>query len=105
MVALCAVEALTNCIRHGRDNRAESPITLTLTLMPSRIVLTVADTGRPMDRRLLARPLSELEGSDPQREGGRGLLIMRKVMNTVAYKRLRGVNTLTMTLRWRSLRS
>ena len=101
---LCVVEALNNAIIHAYNKEAGNTVEVIFKIYPDRLVLDVLDTGKPMRGHLLKRnDISSLEcvpddpGSIP--EGGRGLAIMKAIMDSVEYKTECGKNRLTMTKR------
>src|SRR5262245_56560640 len=49
IVHLVIEEILSNCIRHGRPDRGEARIDLTLEAGPSAVTVTVEDDGIPFD--------------------------------------------------------
>jgi hypothetical protein len=60
-VELCAVEAVTNAIRHAYGNRSGAELWVTLTIEDRKLEVEVADTGLAM----LAAQVSRLrDGSD-----------------------------------------
>ncbi len=85
---LCAVEAVTNSVRHAYDGQAGQEVRLRVTLAPGVIEIDVVDRGRPIpvDRRTPA-PLPEPDPADIASiaEGGRGLFLIHALMNEVAY--------------------
>lgn len=103
-VELCAVEAVTNSIRHAYRNEPDNEVSVTLAVRNNRLEVEVADTGLAM----LAAQVERLSrGSnvldfDPQDraslpEGGMGLQIMHEVMDEVSYATEGRVNRLRLT--------
>jgi serine/threonine-protein kinase RsbW len=71
-------------------------------IYPDRLVLDVYDTGKPMQGNLLEqKDISSLEFEpgdlDSIPEGGRGIAIMKEIMDSMDYKTEDGKNCLTMT--------
>jgi serine/threonine-protein kinase RsbW len=106
-VELCAVEALTNSIRHAYRNRPGQEVVVTLAIASDRLHLEVCDRGAPMTPEF-AHQLehgSDVFGFDQSNlalvpEGGMGLQIMHDVMDRVSYVRGSGegqMNRLCMT--------
>ena len=100
-IQLCVEEAVINSIKHAYGKEAGHEVEVVFTLYPDRLILEVCDTGRPMDQDTLKQAnLSSLTvdpnnpGSIP--EGGRGLGIMKEIMDTVVYKTDKGKNCLIM---------
>ena len=99
---LCVVEAVNNAIIHAYDKEAGNKVEVVFSIYPDRLVLDVSDTGKPMQSHLLKQnDVSSLEfdTDDPSSipEGGRGLAIMKEIMDSVDYKTEDGKNRLTMT--------
>ena len=99
---LCVVEAVNNAIIHAYNKEAGNKVEVVFKIYPDRLVLDVYDTGKPMRGHLLKQnDISSLEcepdetGNVP--EGGRGLAIMKAIMDSVDYKTEDGKNRLTMT--------
>src|SRR5688500_4926911 len=91
-VELCAVEAVTNAIRHAYGNQPGDEVSVTVVMRDNQLEVEVADTGLAM----LAAQVSRLRyGSDVfdfdarERacvpEGGMGLQIMHEAMDEVSY--------------------
>lgn len=99
MIALCVVEAVTNCIVHAYERREGACVAVSVNLNARRLTVNVSDTGRAMDRRLLSQRIEAPETLEETADGGRGLSIIRSVMSRVTYRRLRGQNILSMTRR------
>ena len=105
-VELCAVEAVTNAIRHAYGNRAGDEVSVTVCIRDNKLEVEVADTGLAM----LAAQVSRLSsGSDvfefDARDraslpvGGMGLQIMREAMDEVSYQSDGKVNRLLLSKR------
>jgi len=103
-IELCVVEAVTNSIKHAYGNEAGQDVEVVFTLYTDRLTLDVCDTGKSMDQRIMnEKNVSSLE-VDPDNiasmsEGGRGIAIIKEIMDTVAYKSEKRKNVLTMTKR------
>ena len=100
-VELCAVEAVTNAIRHAYSNESGKEISLTLLISNNRLELEVSDTGAAMpasQQRRLTEGSDVLDFDPADRaslpEGGMGLQIMHQVMDKVSYKTEGQVNSL-----------
>ncbi|MDD7804950.1 MAG: ATP-binding protein [Endozoicomonas sp. (ex Botrylloides leachii)] len=98
---LCLIEALNNVIIHAYDNQQGHRIEISVLLSPRQISLTVSDWGATMVNasQTLAKG-AEVTGLDPKalRANGRGLFIIRTLMDTVSYFSEKGKNSLLMTL-------
>ncbi|MFP4388716.1 MAG: ATP-binding protein [Desulfococcaceae bacterium] len=100
-IKLCGVEAVNNAIIHAYDKSPDHEVAVTFRIEEDRLALEVRDTGRPMPAHMLeGTDLEELAG-DPQdltsvATKGRGLSIIREMMDTVTYRRTDGENCLTM---------
>lgn len=103
-VELCAVEAVTNAIRHAYGNQSGNEVSVTLLVRDNRLELEVADTGLAMLAAQVARLSqgSDVLDFDPKDrtslpEGGMGLQIMHEVMDKVSYRTEDQVNRLQLT--------
>ncbi len=99
---LCVVEAVNNAIIHAYDKEAGNKVEVVFNIYPDRLVLDVYDTGKPMQGNLLEqKDISSLEFEpgdlDSIPGGGRGIAIMKEIMDSMDYKTEDGKNCLTMT--------
>jgi serine/threonine-protein kinase RsbW len=76
-------EVVTNIVRHAHQNRAGAQMEMTLEILPDAIVLSFEDQGEPFDLDAVPKmPPGEL------RIGGRGVYLMRTLMDEVTCKPL-----------------
>lgn len=101
-IELCVVEAVTNSIKHAYGLKSGQQVEVVLTIGSDELFVNIFDTGTPMDPRLLEkkRVFSSLFdagdlASTP--EGGRGLAIIKEIMDNVTYTSKEGRNCLAMT--------
>lgn len=71
-------EAITNIVRHAHRNLTSAQIEIHLQLYPDRVVLTFEDEGEPFDVAAV-----ELLPPGEVRIGGRGIFLMRALMDEV----------------------
>lgn len=88
-VELCVSEAATNAIVHAYEGCAGGLVSLLVSLESERLLLECADSGKSMNAEQVRRvtvgsPVPDLERMS-LREGGRGLQIIRGVMDEVSY--------------------
>ena len=100
-VELCLVEAVNNSVEHAYGKQPGHDVEIVLTLHQERLVLEVCDVGTPMDKtRLESIDMSfqnfNLDDLDSIPEEGRGLPIMKAIMDSVTYQTQDGRNCLTM---------
>ncbi len=100
-IELCLVEAVNNSIEHAYGKQPGYDIEVIVTLYLERLMLEVCDVGNPMDEtRLESIDMSfqdfNLDDLDRIPEEGRGLPIMKAIMDSVTYKTQDGRNCLTM---------
>jgi len=98
---LCVVEAVTNCIKHAYKNDSAQKVEVVFSLSPEELVLDIYDSGIPMEIKMLEQADMKSLEVDPKdleniAEGGRGLPIIKEVMDSVAYESKEGMNCLTM---------
>lgn len=110
-VELCAVEAVTNAIRHAYRNEPGHEVSVSLDIGDKRLELEVADTGAAMLPEAQDRLIhgSKVFDFDPDNEtslpeGGMGLQIMHDVMDKVSYKSEGDVNSLQLIRLLRGVR-
>ena len=97
-VHLALDELLTNTIDYGYDNDYEHRIDLLLRLQGDTLTVEIADDGRAFDPLQAAEPDMGASLQDRAR-GGLGIYLVRKMMDSVAYRRQDGRNVVTLTKR------
>ena len=105
-IELCTAEAVTNAIRHAYHGAPGHRVAVTLVAGRDHVLIEVSDTGTsmPLDkqRKLLHGPeASEVLLPDRRSlsESGRGLEIIRELMDEVSYSKENGRNRLIMRKR------
>ena len=100
-VEICAVEAVTNAIRHAYRNETGNEVSVTLTVRNDQLEVEIVHVGLDMspDARDRLTNGSNVFGFDPQNvdavpESGMGLQIIHDVMDEVSYKSENQVHTL-----------
>jgi serine/threonine-protein kinase RsbW len=89
-------EAMANAIRHAHEGDPDKTIQITISLSDEELLIRVYDHGPGFDfDSACAREPEKLE------EHGRGIYIIRCLMDTVVYRRTREYNVLEM---WKKLR-
>lgn len=97
---LCVVEAVTNSIVHAYGGAPQHEVRLHITVSDEQLEVQVIDHGTPMARELLEREAPAApEESRRLAESGRGLLLMRQLMDGLDYTTNASGNTLKMTKR------
>ncbi len=96
-VELCVVEAVNNAIEHAYGEVGH-PVEVEVVLAAGTLRIVVRDRGHRMD---WARACAAADGyaADALGEGGRGLFIMRSLMDEVSYRTAGGWNELAMDKR------
>jgi serine/threonine-protein kinase RsbW len=82
MIAMAAIEAVTNAVLHGNAETGGTEVRVRYDWEPGRITITVEDQGKGFDLSCVLDP------TDPERcmeSSGRGIYIMREVMDTVEF--------------------
>lgn len=103
-IELCVVEAITNSIRHCYGGKVGHEVKVVLTLTQNEIVLDICDIGPPMECDRLKKAIIQCPADDDYDigsipEGGRGLGIIREIMDSVVYRSEKGENCLTLRKR------
>ncbi len=81
-LSIAITEAVGNAIIHGNKKDPEKKVSITLKLTDDRIVVEVKDQGKGFDPDSLADP------RDPKnllKENGRGIFILKTLMDKVTY--------------------
>lgn len=106
-IELCVVEAVTNSIIHCYRGEPGHEVRVALTFTGEEVVVEIWDNGCPLEAGKLERaylPCPPAGGRDisaiPER--GRGLAIIKEIMDGVAYRTTRAGNCLTLRKRVRA---
>ena len=91
-----AEEVLTNIATHGHAGEGGSEARLEVGLLRGAIQLRFEDDGLAFDP--LAQPDPDLDAR-PAGAGGRGLLLIKRLVESCAYAREGGINLLTARFR------
>lgn len=84
-VELCAVEAVTNVVRHAYNGEPGRIVDVAVTVAPEGLTLEIADTGKPMDPTEINFPHFEPSETHTVPEGGMGLSLISSLMDEVTY--------------------
>lgn len=103
-IELCVTEAACNCIKHALTGDQEREVRINWKEFPDRVELAVCDHGRTMEPGLLEQADESLLEIDPAaphalRSGGRGLALIKTLMDDVSYSTSDGWNRLIMVMR------
>lgn len=85
-------EALVNAIKHANTTNPDNEIRIRINVCDKELVIRVYDNGQGFDLDLV--PKSGCP--DPLNEQGRGIFIIRSLMDSVVYKKANGGNVLEM---------
>lgn len=94
-LAIAVTEAVGNAIVHGNKMDPEKKVRVRYELNPDAVRVTVSDEGRGFDPNRIANPL------DPDnllKESGRGVFILKQLMDDVRYEFTDRGTTIHMTL-------
>jgi serine/threonine-protein kinase RsbW len=98
-LALCATEAVNNVLEHAYGNQSGKPIVVDLTVECNCVSLSVTDWGHLMpEGRLASAVMPEPDPAEPSTwaERGRGLALMKELMDEVSYVAGVGGNVIRM---------
>ena len=83
-IAICATELANNGIYHGNKEDRNKVVTVLLEIDKKKIQVTVSDEGDIFNPDKLANPTDD---EFLLREAGRGVFIVKKLMDTTVYSR------------------
>ncbi len=83
-IAICATEIVNNAIEHGNKEDPSKRVTLEMRTENGSVEITVSDEGHFFDPGEIENPVSE---ENLLREVGRGIFIVRQLMDKVDIKR------------------
>lgn len=97
LLELAVCEAVSNSVEHAHDCSPDCDVEVTLRLWPQEIVIQVTDKGARLDVELLKQKQFQAP-EDPAsvKEGGRGLLLINRIMDEVSYRNISDTNVLIM---------
>jgi serine/threonine-protein kinase RsbW len=101
-VELSVVEAVNHCIEHAYGEDPGQRVEIVLAPDENALRVVVRDRGRRLDWAAAcarADAYGADSSADPTAEGGRGIFIIRSLMDAVAYASSDGVNELTLVKR------
>jgi putative Holliday junction resolvase len=81
-MCIAVVEAATNAIVHGNKCDRSKKVNVSFRRLPDKIVVSVTDEGHGFNPDCLANPV---EGTNLFKENGRGIYIMKHIMDEVVY--------------------
>jgi anti-sigma regulatory factor (Ser/Thr protein kinase) len=98
-IVLAAGEAVSNIIRHAHREKQDASLQICCRLTPETVEILLLDEGEPFD-------LDAVPYMDPGelRVGGRGVFLMRSLMDELSCQCLPKGNVLRMVKRWKSTR-
>lgn len=82
-IPLACDEAITNAIVHGNKSNVDKKVNIQIYLSHSRFRIRVRDQGEGFDLSSVADPR---EGDNVHRPSGRGIYLMRNIMDVFEYK-------------------
>lgn len=99
-IELCINEALSNVISHAYHYEPGHEIQIVTTLSKDEITFQIIDFGQKDNKANLNQTDKNFDTMDPFAESGRGLLIIKQLMNEVAYESQKDKNILVMRKRF-----
>ena len=93
MVSL--TEAVNNAIIHGNKSNPKKKVVVVCHCMPDELVFTVSDQGKGFDLEQVENPLAD---ENLTRTSGRGIFLMRTLMDKVEYEMSKKGATVTLVL-------
>lgn len=81
---VATTEAVNNSIVHGNKRNPKKTVTVTVEVEDKTVIVTVKDEGAGLDISALPNPLSE---ENLLRENGRGVFLMRSLMDDVKFEK------------------
>jgi serine/threonine-protein kinase RsbW len=92
---VAATEAVNNGIIHGNKRDKRKKVVLICQLKNSKLIVSVKDEGQGLNPDILPDPLSQ---ENLLRENGRGVFLMRSLMDDIKFKRLKKSSSVIMTM-------
>ena len=82
-MVIAATEAISNAIIHGNKNNPQKKVTIVVKGLADRIEIHVRDEGNGFEPGKLANPLAP---ENLLRESGRGIFILKSLMDKIDYR-------------------
>ncbi len=95
---VATTEAVNNSIVHGNKRNPQKFVTITLEFFNTTISVSVEDEGPGLDPATLPDPLTE---ENLLRENGRGVFLMRSLMDKVTFGRTSRGSIVIMSMQWK----
>lgn len=89
-------EAITNIILYAYDKESKNEIVIDFEKRENELEIKIIDSGKPFDPTLKPDPDTTLP-VDARPIGGLGILLIKKIMDSVSYQRKENRNILIMT--------
>lgn len=96
-VELAVVEGVNNAIEHAYRGMSGRRVEVVVRVSARRLTIEIVDTGTAMAWDVECAAAAARIAADPLADGGRGLLIMRELMDEVGYQSAGGRNVLSLT--------
>lgn len=95
---VATTEAVNNSIVHGNRRNSRKVVIITVEFFDNLISVSVEDEGRGLDPATLPDPLSE---QNLLRENGRGVFLMRSLMDNVTFGKTTRGAIVIMSMKWK----
>jgi serine/threonine-protein kinase RsbW len=92
---LALTEAMVNAIEHGSCGTPNQTIHVAIQVLGDRLCIKVYDHGQGFDLEQVTSPNLEHPG-----ERGRGIFLIKSIMDSVSYRKINGGNVLEMIKRF-----
>ena len=95
-IVLAVDEACTNIIKHAYQWNPEKKITVSVAFRNNELLVSIIDEGKPFDPGKYNVPTLEEQLKNKKRSGY-GILLIRKLMDNVEYRKKQSRNEIRMT--------
>ena len=95
-IALVAREAAANAVLHGNQSDPGKHVTAAFAISPDSLTISIADQGEGLDPETLPDPLAP---ENLLRPSGRGIFLMRALMDEVKFRTLNPGTEITLIKR------
>lgn len=96
IIELAIVEAANNIVEHAYNGKDENPIEIIITRHKNDIQIKIYDLGASFDPFDIPEPDLETENLDNISESGRGLFIIKSIMDEVSFGKESGLNVVSL---------
>lgn len=95
-VQIALDEALSNIVKYAWPEGGEHEALVKIAVLPDQLKIQIIDDGQPFDISQI-RTVLPAPGDSRKKYGGRGIIMLKKLVDNIEYDRKNGRNYLTLS--------